>query len=330
MNLKRKVSSIVSITIIIGGLLISNTNLVKAEKQNIEDSSVNQLQFDPALTTSIDNNISAEEVMNLSTNLVKTRSNEKVLIHNNGKPISGSIIEKANNGNLYAIYLENVDGVEYRGMYSVSTGVEVKTDDLEQFALDCSLESEKVINEQQSKLENGDKLKAYTAQTHNWGSIVGKFSWRNNFVKKQNSTLNGKSVSVWDITSFNQAEMKYAQHVYTITRLDANQTNQQIMSYGPKNLGSGASGSFSLSGPPGAGSASISYSFSKEISVDDLSSLSNKYGRWKYKSRVLTKNITSDNAIRVTNGAGKLLIKSSHSVDGVYSVPVYNNIIADR
>ncbi|MGL5712991.1 MAG: hypothetical protein ACRCX2_08225, partial [Paraclostridium sp.] len=219
-----------------------------------------------------------------------------------------------------------------RATLGVEDGVDITTDEIEKFAIDTEESSLNSVNITRSKFGNQGDLKASFGDTVKFGT--GTYTYNTGINKKGNNTYNGKSVSVWDITSFNQGEFPGGMWD-TTTRIDVNQENQTIMSYGPHSTPSGGSGSITLSGPnSGTNPYSWSFNLASGVKVSDSSSLSNKYARWTTSSVLVKNKITSEYGVRVTNAVGNFVVKPSHSIGiqfgGVLSVPVINHILTDR
>lgn len=121
--------------------------------------------------------------------------------------------------------------------------------------------------------------------------------------KTKNASINGVDGSIWDITTFTQYEKKEAVRINNYyTRLSADKPNQQLLAYGPIGY------SFSISG----------------FSVKDYSSLSGKYGRWKFYDGIGNlKSMTTKPGIRVSNTSGSLVIELSHTTDNNSGIDGY-------
>ena len=166
-------------------------------------------------------------------------------------------------------------------------------------------------------------VRATYGDTVKFGS--GTYTYNKGINKKGNNTYNGKAVSVLDITSFNQGQFG-AGLFDTITRIDVNQTNQHIISYGPKNTSSRLSEPSSSTKP-----YSGAFSLASRIKVSGSSSLANKYARCITSSVLVKSRITSEYGVKVTNAVGNFVVKPSHSI-GLHtgarvSVPVINHIL---
>lgn len=90
--------------------------------------------------------------------------------------------------------------------------------------------------------------------------------------------------SVWDVNSFTQLEKEHENRLnYQYTRLSVNTSNRTLLSYGPNKSSSKGNVSVGLDG----GVSGVSYSFDiGGFVVNDLSSLSNKYGRWSFTQNI--------------------------------------------
>lgn len=89
---------------------------------------------------------------------------------------------------------------------------------------------------------------------------------------------------VWDVNSFTQLEKEHENRLnYQYTRLSVNTSNRTLLSYGPNKSSSKGNVSVGLDG----GVSGVSYSFDiGGFVVNDLSSLSNKYGRWSFTQNI--------------------------------------------
>lgn len=133
--------------------------------------------------------------------------------------------------------------------------------------------------------------------------------------KSSNSTINGVACSVWDVTTFSQLENGAAARLNNqYTRLSVDLPNQKLIAYGPTESTSGGDISVGLDG---AGVPNISYTFNIDgFSVENLSSMSNNYGRWKFVDWVGNESeFTTKPGIRATNSNGNFVVELSHTVD---------------
>lgn len=331
MVFKKRVSAVLVSMLVLGGIITSNTSVSSAYGQGGLETIAHTLQNNAIDTVKLES-ISDEDIANKSENLVKTRSEQKLLIHNDGKPLNGNFVVEKNDGNIYAIYLQNVNGVEYRATLGAHDSVEITPEDIEEFAVNSTTESEKAVNQTIEKSGGEGSVRATYGDTVKLPG--GTYTYNTGINKKGNNTYNGKPVSVWDITSFNQGQ--FAAGLFdTITRIDVKQTNQHIVSYGPKHVASGSSGNVTLNGPSSATKPyAWSFSLPTGIKVRDSSSLANKYARWTTSSGVVKSRITSEYGLRVTNAVGNFVVKPSHSVGlqggARASVPVINHVLRDR
>lgn len=329
MKLKKKILSTVATLLIISGVIINNVYSY-ADTTIAEEESINQVVEKNNLDLAEISNLSSEELAEISSNLVKTRSNKKILIYNNSKPIEGSFVAEKNDCNVYAVYIENVDGIEYISTYAVHDSLVVTEENIGEFIQNISDKAIKDVEE--SKSNRAVEPRAVFGDTVKFSG--GTYTYRTTITKKGNTTYNNKAVSVWDIKSFNQAEFG-AGCWNTITRLDFKQPNQEVQSYGPHSISSGGSGSINLKSMGSAIKAdSWAISLASGIKVQDSSSLVNKYTRWTTSSLLVKPSITSEYAARVTNAVGKFIVKPSHSI-GVQmgaqmSVPVIYHTLDDR
>ena len=146
--------------------------------------------------------------------------------------------------------------------------------------------------------------------------------------KTKNASINGVDGSIWDITTFTQYEKKEAVRINNYyTRLSADKPNQQLLAYGPIGDSTGGTLNVNLTGGFNGGTPvpGIGYSFSiSGFSVKDYSSLSGKYGRWKFYDGIGNlKSMTTKPGIRVSNTSGSLVIELSHTTDNNSGIDEY-------
>ena len=130
--------------------------------------------------------------------------------------------------------------------------------------------------------------------------------------RSSNTTIGNVKGSVWDIDSSSQLLSRSNGFLENhITRLDVNQPNQTLYSWGPYDSGK-STATVSLTGLLDVKSWSFPLN---GFSVTDLSNKGSKYGRWQYKAH-LTSSPTTMNTrpgMRVTNTKGSLITKLSQT-----------------
>lgn len=236
---------------------------------------------------------------------------EEVIITNEGKPIESDILDetakKAGN-KVFGVFASKKGDVNYQ-LYIISNDEEMKISD--------------IVEKINKYSKNENELKASSTNSYyrdyNWNL---RYSNKVDYVtitttvhlsrKSSNANINGSTGSVWDIISSTQTEATdtYIREHYT--RLSANQPNQKLVDWGPE--GSNQTGSVSVS-LNSMGVAAASYSFNiGNFTVTDLSSKSEKYGRWKFDTSKQKRTLKTKPGIRVTNTKGDLYIDVSHSI----------------
>ena len=146
--------------------------------------------------------------------------------------------------------------------------------------------------------------------------------------KTKEARVNGVEGSIWDVTTFTQYEKKEAIRINNYyTRLSADKPNQALLAYGPVGDSIGGMLTVNLTGGfnPTKPLPDIEYSFNiAGFSVRDYSSLSSKYGRWKFYDGVGNlRSMTTQPGIRVSNTSGSLVIELSHTTDNNSGIDGY-------
>lgn len=171
-------------------------------------------------------------------------------------------------------------------------------------------------------------------RTFNWiekknGKELAELTTNVNLLRKtKKASVNGVEGSIWDVTTFTQYEKKEAIRINNYyTRLSADKQNQELLAYGP--IGDSTGGTLNVNLTGGANGAlpipSIGYSFSIDgFSVQDYSSLSGKYGRWKFYDGIGNlQSMTTQPGIRVSNTSGSLVIELSHTTSNNNDIAGY-------
>ncbi|MBN4050876.1 hypothetical protein JYU01_01130 [bacterium AH-315-L21] len=252
------------------------------------------------------------------------------VIHNNGKAIKSDFFTEGKNEGNYLIAVTYIS----QGNTINKTVHFANKNSLTQRELDAVIHREVKLSRAQTG--NPHRIQVQSAsssiiETYSWsffeGSTLGA-TLRTNVTSQRmadNAIINGVPGSVWDVTSFSQLEKVNGTRLNNkYTRLSVDLTNQELLSFGPAQSTSGGTVSFSLSG---GGVPSASYSFNIDgFSVVNLSSLSRKYGRWKFVDHFGSEpQFVTDPGIRATNTSGSFIVELSHTAS-----VTYNNTIARK
>jgi hypothetical protein len=251
------------------------------------------------------------------------------LIHNNGKPIENNIVSESNDNKLFAVYHEEINGADYEKYYFQNT----EKADLSEIKQDIKKEQKKLKSQKTTSAMTSARLMNSTIPTtlavasvpsggywrqYSWtfydslGAKQGTYVSNTNFKRaSSNANIDGKAGSIWNVHSFNSWEPNINGRLEEqITRMAVPYSAEKLLSYGPKD-DSGFSVSVDLSGI----TSPLSWTFNVgNFFVDNVSSLSSKYGRWIY-----TRNLgypdpfVTEPGIRVSNTSGNLAVQLSHS-----------------
>lgn len=243
------------------------------------------------------------------------------LIHNDGLPIETDIfVDDENNSDyLVAIYYTVQNGIPVENFY-FTTEPEKNRDELVQ-----RITKNELLRQADSLLlkANSNVMPTATSstvlKTYNWqhkvnSTVLTELSTKITFERKNKSaSYNGQKVSIWDITTVSQYEKVNALKLKSyMTKLSVDKSDQDLLDFGPTGNSSGGTVSVGLTGVV----PSLSYSFSiSGFSVEDQSSMSGKYGKWTYTSKLASlSSMTTKPGIRVLNESGALSLKISHSM----------------
>lgn len=248
---------------------------------------------------------------------------QDVIIHNYGKAIeSDYFVEGKSEGNkLIAVKYENTEYGMIENVYFANVE-SVSIDNLvEMVSAPISISELEKINTVQAKSSVDSDIKKYNWEFYS-SNIFGTQFLQATLTttitpvkQSANSTINGKSCSVWDVTSFSQLEKKECIRLNNqYTRLSVDLDNQELLSYGP--IGSTSGGDVTVNLGEG-GVPSLSYTFNIDgFSVTDLSSMADNYGRWAFIDNVGNEaSFTTQPGIRATNTTGNFIVELSHTVE---------------
>lgn len=247
-------------------------------------------------------------------------SNEEIVVHNNGRSIGTNYLVKGQENGTYVVAIR----YEKTSEGTIETVYYTNIESIEKSELDNIISSD-IANTRVSSVSLSSNTRASSSPTikrHQWSFYQGSskmavVTTTTEYYKESgNATFNNKNCSVWDVVTFTQYEKVNCFRLNEqYTRLSVESfSSEYLLSYGP--VGNKSGGEVSV-GLDGAGVPSFGYSFSIDgFSVKDLSSVSNKYGRWRFVDYVGNENsFTTQPGIRVANTSGSLVVELSHSVE---------------
>ena len=252
------------------------------------------------------------------------KNNNEIIIHNNGNSIETDYLVKGQeNGNhVIAVRYETTDAGTIETVYYANV------ESIEKAELDNMISSDKQSNpiSLATKSVTARATSSPIIKRHQWSFYQGDskmaiITTTTEYYKQSgNATYNNHSCSVWDVVTFTQYEKVNCVRLNEqYTRISVESfSSEHLISYGP--IGNDSGGQVSV-GLDGAGVPSIGYSFNIDgFSVKDLSSVSSKYGRWRFVDYVGNENsFTTRPGIRVANTSGSLVVELSHSVEYKYT-----------
>lgn len=253
-----------------------------------------------------------------------------VLVHNNGKPIKTDIVQDGEDNKLFAVYTEDANGANYETYYFENTNEvnieaikeDTSTTELPSLEGDSGLSTQSIeIGDEPEKeydlagvkdVPSGGYYKTYKWTFKNSLGTIGVYTSVNHYDRASKSAnIDGKTGSVWNVHAENNWNPSvYARLDQQRTRMSAAYSSQKLLSYGPKDDG-GGSVNVSLSGilNPMSWNFDIGY-----FSLDDISSIANKYGRWEYNRNLgYADPFISEPGLRVSNTLGNLATQLSHT-----------------
>lgn len=255
--------------------------------------------------------------MGISTYSLSNQENEDIIIHNNGNAIeSDYFAEGQNEGNyLVAVKYKNTEYGIVETAYFANVE-SISTDELVEMVSESTTANFAELVPVTARSADEPILKEYNWSFYSNSILQATLTTSVTLTRQtSNATLNGKACSVWDVTTFSQLEKKKCIRLNDqYTRLSVDLSNQSLVSYGPTVSTSGGDVSVGLDG---AGIPSVSYSFNIDgFSIEDLSSMSNDYGRWAFIDHVGNEpHFTTEPAIRATNTSGNFIVELSHTMN---------------
>lgn len=277
----------------------------------------------------------------------KNKSGENIILHNNGQPIETNMFEEKQGNELYAIAVNNMDGIEQKTYYFAQNADNYEMDELLETIDEGELENRKVV---QTKF-NSTNTKSSISPQYIENFKFDFFAYGgNDGVKRQqgslatslgfdrqsnNVTIDGKKGSVWDIASNSQLLSRSNGGIRShVTRLDVKYDNQYLYSWGPYDT-SGSSAKVSLRELV----APLDWAFPiNGFSVNDTSVKGSKYGRWEYKpGAIMPTKMNTDPGLRATNTQGNFGVKLSQTAtirtpyaQSDHGTGVLTNFVPDR
>lgn len=245
---------------------------------------------------------------------VEDKLGDNIILHNNGDPIKTNIFERKDGNELFAIALNNINGIEQKTYYIKNI------DDIDMKSLLNDIDTQEEVN---ATVENNIPMASSSVRNYKWDFYAtgkdgvkrqqGSLATSISFARRSKSTsINGVKGSVWDIDSSSQLLSRSNGFINNhATRIDVNQPNQTLYSWGPYDSGK-TTATVSLNGLVNPKEWSFPIN---GFSVNDDSKKGSKYGRWTYNAHITTapKKMNTRPGVRVTNTKGKLVTKLSQT-----------------
>lgn len=259
------------------------------------------------------NNISSIKNKNLG-NLkpIDIEKNNKILIHNNGKPINSDIIIENNENKLFAVYVNSEGNNDIISYYFTNTQKLNEKKMINDFLNSVNSEMDRI---ETATIELHGKIQP-TYRIYNWDLkdkhevTVASYIQSINFDRvTKNGDIDGKLGSIWEVKSYNKVLDK------TGVTYIASQSNKIDVGYEGQNLFSWEQSSVNdnIDGyPNGILSKEFSiFSPLKGFSMEDSSDISEKYTKslYEYKLILNDKSLITTEEVKVTNTGGSLGLK---------------------
>lgn len=270
-------------------------------------------------------------------------TNQYYFIHNNGNKMDPSILESLADQGSIKVSKEAVDdatnliGIStYKNKEKIFTDFYFSNRESE----DVNVIEEKAIENAKKHFVIKDKGAVSTLATTDSTSYYDSFTWyfydfrgtstttddilagtytsNVTTIREGSVAQNGKSISVWDVKSFNQTQpVNSYQTRQIITRTSVESfSNETLISYGPPQTSTSSKFTVSLTGlvPTFAWIGNTSSS-----TISDSSSVSGKYGRWTVDfalgSTTAKNSFYYEPGVRFTNSSGNFGIEHSHNLN---------------
>ncbi|MGE6344414.1 hypothetical protein ACQKIY_07595 [Bacillus mycoides] len=250
--------------------------------------------------------------------LLKTKSAEIQLYHNNGNPIQTNILESSSKTDLYLFAVSNyhLNNVSYRDYYFS----EAKTENIK------TIQQETVSRLEQLLHLSSYTTKSVTAQrTYNYSFYSGaKLTTTITFSQdSSDADINGKIGSVWDITASHTMKNTVINPPFISwnTQLSVPYSSQFLINYEPDSTMLPLFLFRNLTG----------------FSINSNSLLSENYGSWTLEKNLFNpvpKTAQMNTKIRTSNTAGNLGLQLSHTYvragGTTHSTGIVSTYIPDR
>ncbi|MGL5692701.1 MAG: hypothetical protein ACRCXA_01395 [Peptostreptococcaceae bacterium] len=321
MNFLKKTSAILA-----GLILVNTINVSSAENNNTESNSTSAPKIKANEILINEWNEYKEDIPNFKTNLKSEstntysalekrleKSDEGVILHNNGKPIETNLHGEENvESPLYAVYInDDENGNDYISYY---------------YSSEYDIDSTTLLNDVKStEYKNTDferKDPDSIIRTLNWtlttssGTRVATIATTLEGIRRSNNVdINGTRGSLWDITSVTQIIGQNGRRIDgQRTRLSMQKSSTELLhDWAPDTNGS-FDKTYTLQGLLNP----MTWKFSAGgYSYKDLSVKADKYGRWQYLAPIIgpAKTVKTNPALRASNRKGQFFIETSHTIN---------------
>lgn len=259
------------------------------------------------------NNINSIKNKNLETlKSMDIKKNNRILVHNNGKPIDSDITIDNNENKLFAVYVNSEGNNDIISYYLTNTQEVNEKKMINDFLNSVNSEMNRI---ETATIELHGKIQP-TYRIYNWDLkdknkiTVASFVQSINFNRvTNNSNINGRPGSVWEIKSYNKVLDK------TGVTYIASQTNKIDVGYEGQNLFSWGQSIIDKNRDDymydiNSKDSSISSPL-KGFSIEDSSDMANKYTKslYKYKFILREKSLITKKEVKVSNTGGNLALK---------------------
>lgn len=252
-------------------------------------------------------------------------TNNTVVIHNNGYPINTDIFKDKQGNELFAIAISDKNGVQ-TPTYYMSNSDELMNDTLDGIISDLSEDDlSKNTSEKAGRMSQQDyQYRRYkwdfyrtlaTGKRQQQGSLFTEVQFNR---VTRNANINGKTSSLWDITSRSEIKARSSERINnSFVRLDVGSGSQRLHDFAPE-----TSSNTSIT-------ASLDQLFKPTTWTinaggfkvkDHVSSVNNRYGRWEFKARPgIQQSWVVKPGVRASNSTGSFYLKYSQTVDYNFS-----------
>lgn len=214
-----------------------------------------------------------------------------------------------------AVYITKKNGIERMSKYFSNSPEENKAELVARVTSDQINKAVSTDNDKlQSRVATGTTYVRYRDYEYKEsGYVMATLTDAITFKKVANAEVDGVSGSIWDVVSSVQLRKEHAATLNELyTRLSVAQTNQRMITWGPKGSKSAGNVEFSLgiTGP----TATYAFELIGGKLKDAGSSLSDSYGRWRCYTTLLgnPSSYEFDVGVRTTNTVGAFVLEHSH------------------